>query len=379
MFSRFGPIRRAVAFAMMVVAGSTPIPARAQFVPGRIFTVDISSFTCKDKLDIEKVVEIDPETGTTRIFAYFFDCPGLRSIAMSPDGKHLRVAASHWGAILEFDSLGNWEIVIDGSDGVFPAADHNSITYDRHGNFYLSNYYLLNEKVVMFPADGGPKQVLAYSNNNGVIIQGTNALSVGPAGEVYAGDGNRLIRIGEDGVVSVFDDNFGVQAWINSILVDDFGYVHVNVTGAWFRYVLGNPSSRVLLPNCTTPGQGLCVATSLVLSPDRKTIYTRYFDPNIGPGGRISVVAVDPFDGTFETVVTRSVSSLGFTVVPLHADIDGDIDTDLNDLEWFVACLAGRGVAVSAVCESADMDADGDVDLVDARYFNLGYTAFAER
>lgn len=199
-------------------------------MPGRIFTVDIASAFCEHGTD-EYVLEIDPEGGTTREFALFPDCPGLGSLAMSPDGKRLRVVAFHWGAILEFDSQGNWEVVIDGSDGIFPAAEPNGITYDRDGNFYVSNYYTLNAKVFRFPSNGGAPTILAYANNNGVSITAPGPISVGPSGDAYVADEDRLIRIGSDGLVEMFDtyDVTPFSDEIDAVLVDDF----------WNRFHLG--------------------------------------------------------------------------------------------------------------------------------------------
>lgn len=362
-------IKKCLMGCMMALAASSSNIARAQFVPGRIFTAGGSDTHCKVYRD-GFVFETDPENGTYRLFASLppDSCPGLRSLAMSPDGKHLRVAALNWGAILEFDAQGNWEVVIDGSDGVDPAANWNSITYDHEGNFYLSNYYALNEKVVKFPAGGGPKQVLAYADNNGVQVFSPYGLSVGPSGEVYVADEERLIRIGEDCVVTLFDE---LPFFIYSVLVDDFGYVHAQ-TGIWYRYKLGDPTSRQVIAGCGGAGPQICASEALVLSPDRARIYTGSFDY---ASSQYDMVAVDPHDGSFETVLAYG-GTTEFAVVPLRGDVDGNQDTDLSDLEWFASCMYGPNSNVSPTCYSADMDADGDVDLFDARFFDLGYSSF---
>ena len=356
----------AVAWALLCAGAA---PARAQFVPGRIFTAGGSDIQCKVYLN-DYVFELDPETGYTNIFASMppNSCAGLASVAMSPDGKHLRVAARNWGAILEFDAEGNWEVVIDGSDGVYPAADWDSITYDREGNFYLSNYYTLNAKVIKFPADGGPKQVLAYYDNDGVILEGPYGLSVGPSGEVYAADYERIIRIAEDGVVSFFDSTPN-GAFVYSVLVDDFGHLHAKTGGYWYRYALGDPDSREIFAQCVSL-QGLCGSTGIELSPDRTRVYTDLFDYSTS---RYSMIAVDPHDGSYQTVVNDG-GGPSFAVVPLRGDVDGDGDADLSDLAWLVACMDGPEAGRTTACDLADMDADGDVDLFDVRFFLIAHS-----
>jgi len=289
---------------------------------------------------------------------------------MSPDGKHLRAAAAHWGAILDFDPLGNWEVVIDGSDGVLPQGTWNSIAYDREGNFYVSGRG--NVKVMKFPADGGPPQPLAYYDNAGVILEDAFSLSVGPAGEAYVANFDELYRIGDGGVVSFFD-SIPNGAFIYSILVDDAGYLHVKTGGYWYRYVLGDPNSREVFANCDGIGQDICSSYALALSPDRKRIYT-YADVGMI---RYRLLAVDPYDGSYETVMPY-VPTINLGVVPLRGDVDGDRDTDIVDLEWMSACVDGPDAPTPPSCDFADMDADGDVDLFDARYFMLAHSAFAE-
>lgn len=368
-----GEIVSRFALLAVMIATLVPLPARGQFVPGRIFTAGGSDTHCQIYRD-GFVYETDPENGTYRLFASLppDSCPGLSSIAMSPDGKHLRVAARNWGAIVEFGAQGNWEVVIDGSDGVFPAANWNSITYDREGNFYLSNYYTLNEMVVKFPADGGPKQVLAYYDNNGVILYSPYSLSVGPSGEVYvAADYNKVFLIGSDGVVSLFDtiDETPLSEFIYSVLVDDAGYVHAQTGDIWHRYTLGVPNSRVVLADC----EDICGSQALVLSPDRTRIYTsNYYDKS---PWRLDMIAVDPHDGSYETVLEYGGTG-SFAIVPLRGDVDGDGNTDLYDLDWFAACMEGAGIEIPAHCHLADMDADGDGDLFDLRYFMLGHSAY---
>lgn len=87
------------------------------------------------------------------------------------------------------------------------------------------------------------------------------------------------------------------------------------------------------------------------------------------------MIAVDPHDGSYETVLEYGGTG-SFAIVPLRGDVDGDGNTDLYDLDWFAACMEGAGIEIPAHCHLADMDADGDGDLFDLRYFMLGHSAY---
>lgn len=369
MIQKLSPIRKCLVGCMMALAAASSNLARAQFVPGGLFVAN--GYLPCEMDDVDYVLGGHP-LGEGGDFIVGVDgCPLLHSAAMSPDGKHLRVAAAHWGAILEFDPDGNWEIVIDTSDGVIPQATWNSIAYDREGNFYVSGRG--NVKVMKFPADGGPPEPLAYYNNNGVIMEDAYGLSVGPSGEVYVADDAKIYLIDPDGSVSLFDSLANPNEFIYSILVDDFGYVHAQ-TGIWYRYELGDPSSRIVFAACNQLSGEICGSYALALSPDRTRIYTISYDYSTFLH---SLLAVDPRDGSYETVM-YFIPSFTLAVVPLRGDVDGDRKTDLLDLEWLTGCTDGPEGGMSPACDLADMDADGDVDLFDARYFMLGYSAFAE-
>jgi hypothetical protein len=47
------------------------------------------------------------------------------------------------------------------------------------------------------------------------------------------------------------------------------------------------------------------------------------------------------------------------------ADFNGDGDVDSYDVEDFISCLSGEGVAPASECEPADIYGDGDVDQAD--------------
>lgn len=51
------------------------------------------------------------------------------------------------------------------------------------------------------------------------------------------------------------------------------------------------------------------------------------------------------------------------------ADLDGDGDIDVDDLDAFGDCMTGPGVEPDPTCNPADLDTDGDVDLADFSEF----------
>lgn len=89
---------------------------------------------------------------------------------------------------------------------------------------------------------------------------------------------------------------------------------------------------------------------------------------------RIQFVEIhsDTWGGGF----TLWVDGVSFDV-PGHppADLDGDCDVDLDDLQTFVACAAGPALPQSSPgCGRTDFDGDGDTDSVDFGYFQRAWT-----
>lgn len=212
MLGKISGINGVLVSAVLLHALAMPTPA--QFVPGHIFS-SFRSSQCNVGTDY--VMEINPETGESFFFASVPVCGGLKGMAMSPDGKRLRVTSYNSGTVFEFDSQGNWTVV----PGVSAPAGWNNIAYDQQGNFYASNPFS-DAKVVRIPPEGGPPEVLAYADNNGVALDWPGAIAAGPSGEVYVADDDRLIRIGPDGGVTLFDQ-YPMYSFIYAVLVDDFG------------------------------------------------------------------------------------------------------------------------------------------------------------
>jgi WD40 repeat protein len=362
-----------------VLTGASAAPARAQFVPGHIFGLHHSNNFCKDDgktgtpIDSEYIYDINPETGEYRIFATIPRewCGVITGMAFSPDGKRLRVASMLLSLIWEFDAQGNRTIALDWTDGIVSPEGCNCIAYDQRGNFYVSSKG--PEKVLRFPADGGPRAVLAYENNNGLLIGSPHSLAVGPGGEVYLADyvSDHLIRISPGGEVSVFD-KYTFNQSLYSLTVADNGEVYALVLPPGiYRYAAGQPFGRETFTECDSQ---LCVYL-LTPSPDRRRIYATSSPPFY------SIVSIDPADASFELVAVGPIalSLCGLAGVPLRGDVDGDADTDLTDLQSLLYCMLGVNVGPpNPECGLADMDGDGDVDLFDVRYFMLGYTAFGK-
>ena len=73
--------------------------------------------------------------------------------------------------------------------------------------------------------------------------------------------------------------------------------------------------------------------------------------------------------GTFQG--SRSTCDLGCAG---SRDLDRNGDVDLDDLEVFVTCLSGPGVALITGCDLADFNFDRRIDLRDVAAFQLAFT-----
>lgn len=107
----------------------------------------------------------------------------------------------------------------------------------------------------------------------------------------------------------------------------------------------------------------------------------------VGPGDTytFAFAMTPPAAGTFVTDwrmvrdgVTWFGTTLSKTVVvnrSVPADVDGDLDVDLDDFSMFQICFNGPNrLAPYGGCGYADFDGDGDVDLSDFGFFQLCYS-----
>lgn len=346
-------------------------PLGNHFTPGHSFSVLPYCGVCDPgggHYGTDYIIEINPNTGHSRLFLEIPYCNALNGAAVSPDGKALRVGA--WGSVYQFNPQGQDVNV----PGVYVGRELNPMTYDRAGNFYVTRNCCNNdERVVRYPADGGTPEVLAYADNNGVPLADAGPIGVGPDGDVYVADYQRLVRIAPDGVVSLFDtytSPYGDTVVTFSVLVNDSGFVFVSTeAGGIFRYTAGVPYSREVFIPCT---QQFCPMYESDLSPDRSKIYAPYTDLSGGYWGRSAITAIDPEDGSHEFVTYGDVAGScgGMAVVPLRHDVNDDGKSDTADLALMIACMDGVNVGPPVpTCYAADMDSDWDVDLYDLQSF----------
>ena len=165
----------AAALAVIVLA----IPARGQFIPGHVFVSQARDEPCNfPSVANDRIWEIDPETGEFRLFVELPHqefCALLSGLTFTPDGTRLRASAWARHAILEFDSEGNFTVVLDLFDGIAFPGGFNNLAYDEDGNFYVVNSF--GNGLLRFPADGGPRTVFA-DRADGVIVGGAIAAIV---------------------------------------------------------------------------------------------------------------------------------------------------------------------------------------------------------
>ncbi len=254
--------------------------ARGQFVPGRVFVSEWGEKNCGYRL-----WEIDPETGWLPLFRQSLsgECAQMHGLTFTPDGTGLRAALGSSSQIVEFDSEGNMTVVLDADDGItVPTA----IAYDAYGNFYVVVTTGLMDRILRFPATGGPATV---------FFEPTEEVGWGPI--VFAADGDlyygrstgacHVLRIAPDGSVFLFDEytpNFCPRA----LTADRDGFLYVGLAGGEiFRYRAGDPASRELLVDS---GAGVYAMT---MSLDQSRIYSMV------DGWPSILFGIDPVDGPY--------------------------------------------------------------------------------
>lgn len=140
--------------ALFSVVGVSPV--RAEFVPGYVYVADSAVPPCFDGGPPDRIWEVDPATGESRVFATIPEefCGGLTGLTFTPDGQYLRASAAIAGSILEIDGAGNVGVALDREDGlVFPIGASN-LAYDRAGNFWVGDFF--PARVLRFPSASGP-------------------------------------------------------------------------------------------------------------------------------------------------------------------------------------------------------------------------------
>jgi len=370
-----------------VLIGASVAPARAQFVPGHVFLPRPTTSLCETDIfgvpyDEEYIYEINPEDGSTRLFATIPRelCGNISGMVFSPDGRRLRVASEFLAAILEFDPQGNLSIPLYWVDGISSVNGPNCIAYDDDGNFYVANYGASN--VLMFPAEGGPAEVLDEYDPNDVVnhVATPLNLAVAPDGTVYVLDYwlTTLVRITPQGQASLWDIYTGHNATLWTITVDEVGTVFLRETdgsggSGFYRYFQGAPNREpfVLSPPQTTNG---CNINMWTMSMDRSALVSvGSFFPT-GQAGQC-ILSIDPVSGLYHSIPGYVFGSpFGMGIVPLRGDLDHNGAADLADYTLLQGCMIGpSNGALSGGCGVADLDADGDVDLFDFRFFQLAF------
>ena len=126
----------------------------------------------------------------------------------------------------------------------------------------------------------------------------------------------------------------------------------------------------------------LTVGSAATLAGNIEIVLANGFVPAVGTTFRIitATTVTNEFDNMIWTGfpvnlgihVIYEADSVTLEVVALSpGDCDDDGDTDLADLECFLACMLGPGQIVTPSCEVLDIDRNGSVDLLDYGYFSI--------
>lgn len=249
--------------ALFSVVGVSPV--RAEFVPGYVYVADSAVPPCFDGGPPDRIWEVDPATGESRVFATIPEefCGGLTGLTFTPDGQYLRASAAIAGSILEIDGAGNVGVALDREDGlVFPIGASN-LAYDRAGNFWVGDMF--PPRVLRFPVTGGAPDVILNSSNDLVDLA---AMAPDRSGDMWVAQHElsppNLYRISAEGTVQPLHVN-GTNP--RAIAADHFGnvYIHSGLLGV---YLLpnGDPTLPILLAVDVPVG-------SLALSANQRQLY----------------------------------------------------------------------------------------------------------
>ena len=358
-----------------------------EFIPGHVYVTLRELEACK--VGLEWIVEVDPATGETSIFADSVSDGLCRAngLTFTPDGSFLRLANrgrsnGTFGWISEFDADGSGMIVLDQSDGLGGPEGWNCVTYDTSDNFYVVDIY----GILRFPADGGPAKVFA-DYRDGVF--GLGALAFAPNGDLFFTSENveAIMRITPDGEASVFDilspeTGEGVP---HNLAFDSKGNLfavtrsHIapgnHLVYAIYRYDNAESHSRRLLAEgFFEPGY---FPTAIAVSPDDTHPYFGVGDWEAPVG---YLYGVDPNDGTSIILADFSVVPSFYTEVagiavydpapPTSCEGDANADGTVDPLDsGFVLARFGCAVGVGDPdCDAADQNDDGTVDPLDVGF-----------
>ncbi|MCH8964891.1 MAG: hypothetical protein IIB58_08025, partial [Planctomycetes bacterium] len=358
-----------------------------EFIPGHVY-VSVEEFEVCDFGGQEAILEIDPVTGETSIFADSSDgiC-AASGLAFTPDSAHLRLLnAGHlfpgeegWlGWVQEFDPTGASTIPLDASDGLQMPFGYNGLDYDEAGNFYLVNAF--ESTILRFPADGGPGEVFADEDDG---IYGRGAIDFDPiSGDLfYTGDlADVILRITPAGDASVFDLPPNSE-FLQTLAFDRVGNLFVAGFGhdgphgseyAVYRYDNADPGTRrLLVSGFTNPCCSASFPTALTVSPDDTQLYYAVGDV-FAPGGFL--YSIDPNDGSWVILADFSVFTDFFVMPtgiavydpPLPASCEGDANEDGTvdplDSGFILARFGCPWAPGDPECYSADQNPAGAVD-----------------
>ena len=363
----------ACAGAMAVSSAAAPCVAggdEPRFTPGHVFVATAGICQPGHPPDRDRVFELDPQTGELTFFRSLplNECAGIQGLVFTPDGSRLRAAFAWTSQVVEFDPQGNYEVVLDVTDGLAGPGANNSLAYDPQGNFYVANY--TTGEILRFPVDGGPAEVLADLDDLPGDALIPSGLTLATDGDVYVsawGIGTDYVfRIASSGKAGVFN-SYGAPLGVASLTGDRCGgvYVSLEYPGDLLRYEAGNPDS----PTVVLQEPVFFGGSVITVSPDQRSLYVV---------DDWSIYRVDIEQGALEVLADIPVmaSSSGIAVAPYpRGDLDFNTTVDLGDLALFRVCLGGPGgTGVSCDCQVADVDMDRDVDLEDFATMQVGFT-----
>lgn len=201
-------------------------PARADFVPGRLYIGTRPLEPCwffPDDPPV-RIYEFDPATGASKLLYELPEsiCGQMTGLEFSPDGSHLLASVYDKGKIHMLDGSGTITGSLGSAGGIFRPLVN--MDFDTKGDLYVPN--VASSDIVKLPGGKGPAVQFADVSS----AEAGGWLATAPDGSVYYApiDGQKLLRFTAQGVSSVFKPS---GASLRGVQIDGQGNVFVSADG----------------------------------------------------------------------------------------------------------------------------------------------------
>lgn len=233
-----------------------PHPARADFIPGRLYVSGVHLQNCGQ--EASRLYEFDPATGQSRVFMEL-PCNGFIDMDFTADGRLLgaNISPQGFNTLWEVRSETDASIRIPHGQGLRAVGD---IDIAPNGDLFAMNRAFPSYDVSRFPNALGPGQVVrANLGDWGAIAVANNSE------DVYFGEysSNVLQRITAEGDVQTVA-TLPTESLVRSMVTASNGDIYVRATMGLFRVSAGSFEPEYLGP---------FGGRAMTISPDGSTLF----------------------------------------------------------------------------------------------------------